>query len=151
MYLQKTIIKKVGEKMDYLSLLQQIFEVCIIPLLGILTTFLVKYISSKINQVQTSTDNELLDKYLTLLNDTITTCVISTNQIYVDSLKQQGKFDLDAQQKAFQMTYDSVMNILTDEAKKYLTEALGDLEEYLTKTIEAEVNIQKAVIPSANS
>ena len=64
MYLQKTIIKKVGEKMDYLSLLQQIFEVCIIPLLGILTTFLVKYISdqSKEHKEEMSIMTEALNK-----------------------------------------------------------------------------------------
>lgn len=131
--------------MDYLSLLQQIFEVCIIPLLGVLTTFLVKYISTKINEVQGNVDSATLKKYLDMLNSTITTCVISTNQTYVDSLKSQGKFDLDAQQKAFQMTYEAVTNILSEEAKKYLTEAVGDLEEYIIKQIEAEVNVQKAV------
>ena len=33
--------------MDWLNLLTQIFEVCIIPLLGILTTYIVKYIQVK--------------------------------------------------------------------------------------------------------
>jgi hypothetical protein len=64
---------------DWLLLLQQIFEVCVIPLLGILTTFLVKYLSSKINAVKQETDDKVLEKYLTMLESTITTCVISTN------------------------------------------------------------------------
>ena len=135
--------------MDYLALLQQIFEVCIIPLLGILTTFLVKYLNSKINETQTKVDNDVLDKYLEMLKSTITTCVISTNQTYVDSLKEQGKFDLEAQQTAFTMTYEAVLELLSDEAKKYLVEAFGDLETYITKQIEAEVNIQKAVTTNA--
>ena len=135
--------------MDYLALLQQIFEVCIIPLLGILTTFLVKYLNSKISETQTKVDNDVLDKYLEMLKSTITTCVISTNQIYVDSLKAQGKFDLEAQQTAFTMTYEAVLELLSDEAKKYLVEAFGDLETYITKQIEAEVNIQKAVTTNA--
>ena len=33
--------------MDWFNLLTQIFEVCIIPLLGILTTYIVKYIQVK--------------------------------------------------------------------------------------------------------
>ena len=135
--------------MDYLALLQQIFEVCIIPLLGILTTFLVKYLNSKINETQTKVDNDVLDKYLEMLKSTITTCVISTNQTYVDSLKAQGKFDLEAQQTAFTMTYEAVLELLSDEAKKYLIEAFGDLEAYIIKQIEAEVNIQKAVTANA--
>lgn len=135
--------------MDYLALLQQIFEVCVIPLLGILTTFLVKYLNSKISETQTKVDNDVLDKYLEMLKSTITTCVISTNQTYVDSLKAQGKFDLEAQQTAFTMTYEAVLELLSDEAKKYLVEAFGDLEAYITKQIEAEVNIQKAVTTNA--
>lgn len=147
---QQIIITKRGEKkVDYLELLQQIFEVCVIPLLGILTTFLVKYLQSKIGEVQQTTSDKILEKYLTMLSSTITTCVISTNQTYVDSLKAQGKFDLEAQQVAFQMTYEAVISILGDEAVKYLTEALGDLEQYITKEIEANVNTQKAVTANA--
>lgn len=84
-----------------------------------------------------------------MLESTITTCVISTNQTYVDSLKAQGKFDLNAQQQAFQMTYEAVLKILTEDAKVYLTEAVGDLDEYITKQIEAQVNVQKAVKTNA--
>lgn len=84
-----------------------------------------------------------------MLKSTITTCVISTNQTYVDSLKAQGKFDLEAQQTAFTMTYEAVLELLSDEAKKYLIEAFGDLEAYIIKQIEAEVNIQKAVTANA--
>lgn len=84
-----------------------------------------------------------------MLESTITTCVISTNQTYVDALKAQGKFDLAAQQVAFQLTYEAVLDILGDEAIKYLTEALGDIEQYITKEIEANVNTQKAVTINA--
>jgi hypothetical protein len=41
------------------------------------------------------------------------------------------------------MTLDAVMNILTDEAKTYLTEAYGDLNAYIVQKIEAEVNMTK--------
>ena len=33
--------------MDYMALLQEIFQVCIIPLLGVLTTYLVMFIKNK--------------------------------------------------------------------------------------------------------
>ena len=88
--------------MDKLSLLQQIFEVCIIPLLGILTAYIVQYIKAKSNELQTATDNAMADKYIALLTDTITKCVIATNQTYVDRLKNNDAFDKDAQKEAFQ-------------------------------------------------
>ena len=78
-----------------------------------------------------------------MLTETITDCVIATNQTYVESLKAQGKFDEAAQKEAFRLTSMSVIAILTDDAKEYLTTAVGDLEVFITKKIEAEVNNRK--------
>lgn len=78
-----------------------------------------------------------------MLNETITSCVIATTQTYVSSLKNQGKFDAEAQKKAFNMTYEAVMSLLTEEATKYLNEAVGDLQLYITQKIEADVNLNK--------
>lgn len=129
--------------MDYLDLLQQIFNLCIVPLIGILCNFLIQYLRKKSQEIIVETDNELLQKYLTMLTDTIVTCVIATNQTYVNALKEENAFDAEAQKKAFEMTYQAVMAILSDEAKKYLESAMGDLNVYITQQIEAQVNAQK--------
>ena len=130
-------------EISWILILQQVLEVVIIPLLGILTTVLIKYINSKSKEAASKTDNLLQQKYIYMLNDTITSCVLATSQTYVDTLKKEGKFDTEAQKKAFKMTYESVMNILTDDAKSYLYEIYGDLESYITAEIEAEVNNNK--------
>ena len=129
--------------MDWASLLTQIFQVCIIPLLGILTVFVVKWIKAKNAEIQTNIDDATLRKYMDMLADTITDCVIATNQTYVESLKAQGKFDAEAQEKAFKLTCDSVLSILSEDAKEYLSSAVGDLQIYIVKKIEAEVNKAK--------
>ena len=129
--------------MDWLNLLTQIFEVCIIPLLGILTTYIVKYIQVKSAEITEKTDNAIIDKYTVMLADTISACVLATNQTYVEALKKQGSFDAEAQKTAFNMTLNAVMNILSDDAKKYLSEAFGDLNSYITSQIEASVNVNK--------
>ena len=129
--------------MNYMEMLQKIFEVCIIPLLGVLTTYLVLFIKQKSKELQETTDNELYKKYIELLQDTIVRCVIATNQTYVEALKNKNAFDKEAQEHAFKMTYDAVMSILTDDAKVYLSNVFGDLEVYITKLIEAEVNVNK--------
>lgn len=85
----------------------------------------------------------MFTKYMTLLSDTIIDCVVATNQTYVNTLKEQGKFDADAQKEAFNKTYEAVMRILTDDAKKYLGEVLGDLDLYINTMIESQVNFQK--------
>ena len=113
--------------MDWLNILQQIFELCIIPLLAIITRSLVIYISTKKDELKSKTDNELAKKYLDLLNDTIANCVIATNRTYVEALKKGNAFTADAQKAAFEKTYQAVIATLSEEAQKYLPEVVGDL------------------------
>lgn len=129
--------------MDWANVVKQIFELVVFPLLGIGTTYLIVLINTKIKELKKKSDNDLEKKYLDMLNNTITDCVLATNQTYVNELKKQGKFDMDAQKIAFQKTYENVMALLTDEAKKYLAEALGDLQTYVNNKIEAEVLLNK--------
>ena len=131
--------------MDWMLMLYQIFELCVIPLLGILTMYLVQFIRMKSQEITDKTDNELADKYIQMLTDTITACVIATNQTYVESLKKQGKFDAEAQKHAFELTYNAVVAVLSDEAKHYLASIYGDLTAYITTRIEAEVNVSKLI------
>ena len=129
--------------MNYTELITTIFQICIIPLLGVLTTFLVKWLQIKSSELQIKMDNDVADKYMVMLTNTITECVLATNQTYVEALKQQNKFDLEAQKIAFDKTSEAVMAILTEDAKKYLESAVGDLELFIRQKIEAEVNLNK--------
>ena len=129
-----------------MTLLTQIMEVVVIPLLGILTAYVVKIVNAKLEEVSASRKNELEKKYIDMLNNTISDCVIATTQTYVESLKKQGSFDAKAQKEAFNQTYGAVMGILSEEAKKYLNEAIGDLNLYITQKIEAEVKINKTTM-----
>ena len=126
-----------------MEMLQQIFEICILPLIGILTAFLIAYINAKKEEIVQKSENQLVDKYTVLIADTVSTCVLATSQTYVDSLKSQGKFDADAQKAAFQQTYSSIVAMLPNEVKKYIEEIYGDLALYLQQKIEAEVSINK--------
>lgn len=129
--------------MDWLALLSDIFEVCVLPLLGVLTMYIVKFIQVKSAEITGKVDHDLADKYINMLAVTIENCVIATNQTYVETLKAAGKFDAEAQKTAFNMTKNAVMAILSEEAKKYIENAVGDLNEYITQQIEAAVNVNK--------
>lgn len=129
--------------MDKLEMLQQIFEVCVIPLLGVLTAYLIKFIQAKADEIGKKTNDEMTKKYVDMLAKTITDCVVATNQTYVDNMKNQNCFDAEAQRHAFQMTYMAVLNLITDEARVYLDAFYGDLNGYITNKIEAEVNWNK--------
>ena len=129
--------------MEWMVLLQQIFELCVIPLLGVLTAYAVNFIRAKTSELKTNNSNELLGKYVTMLSDTVCDCVIATNQTYVEALKNKNAFDEEAQKTAFEKTYNAVISILSTEAKDYLTNIYGDLSVYIMNMIEAEVNRSK--------
>lgn len=131
--------------MEWLPLLYEILQVCIIPLLGVLTAYIVKFINMKSVEIQANVDNDMADKYIAMITDTVSACVIATNQTYVEALKKENAFTAEAQKEAFNLTYNAVMAILTDEAKEYLAEIYGDVAAYITNKIEAEVNISKIV------
>ena len=126
-----------------LEMLFQIFELCIVPLLAVLTGYLVQWIKAKTAEATEKNQKDVFDKYITMLGETIAKCVSATNQTYVDALKKAGSFDAEAQKHAFEMTLNAVMNVLGKDAIEYLTAIYGDLTGYLTTLIEAEVKSQK--------
>lgn len=129
--------------MDWLDLLYDVLKLCVIPMLGVLTAYLVSWLEAKKVETQNKVDNDIADKYIGMLFETISDCVSATTQTYVESLKAQNAFDAEAQKIAFQMTFNAVMAVLTDEAKEYLTAIYGDLTAFITTKIEAEVKAQK--------
>ena len=126
-----------------IEMITQLFDLVIIPLLAALTVYAVKWINAQANNLKNKTDNDILDKYLEMLANTVSKCVIATNQTYVESLKKEGKFDAEAQKVAFEKTYDAVMSIISIDMVEYLTEFVGDFETFLMQSIEAEVNANK--------
>lgn len=131
--------------MEWLPLLYQILEVCVIPLLGILTAYVVKFINAKSAEMQAKIDNDTADKYIAMLDDTICACVVATTQTYVEALKKENAFTKEAQLEAFNLTFNAVMAVLSEDAKEYLTNIYGDLTTYITNKIEAEVSLNKIV------
>lgn len=129
--------------MDWMIIVQQLLEVCIIPLLGLLTKFLIDFLIAKKDEAKSKTDNEIAKKYLEMLNDTVIECVNATHQTYVEALKKDNAFAIENQKEALQMTYENVMAILSSDAKEYLKEACGDLEIYIKNKIEAKVKESK--------
>lgn len=129
--------------MDWTEVLKQIFELIIYPVLGIGGLYLTFLIKVKISELKQKSKDDVTKKYLDMLNTTIANAVLATTQTYVESLKKQGKFDEEAQKIAFQQTYDAVMKVLTEEALKYITESVGDLNTYVTNQIEAQVKLTK--------
>ena len=124
----------------WITLLNEIMQTVVVPLMGILTVFLIKVIREKMDAAAKNTKNETLAKYILMLKETVVDCVEATNQTFVDArIKASGEFTPEAQKAAFEKTLRAVTDILSEDAKEYLSEAFGDLEEYITALIEATV------------
>lgn len=122
---------------------KEILEYVLIPLLIILTRYLIVFIDAKRKELKERTNNDLANKYIDMIYNTVTNCVIATNQTYVDSLKEQGKFDKQAQLVAFNNTLASVKKMLSTDALDYIHSITNDIDFYLTELIEASVKDQK--------
>ena len=125
--------------MDWINILDQVFDVCLIPLLGIITAALIQFINQQMAESKAKSDNEIAVKYLSLLELTVIDCISATNQTYVNALKDQNAFDAEAQKNALDLTTQAVLNILSADAKKYITDFVGDLDVFVKEKIEANI------------
>ena len=120
-----------------------IINIIIIPLLAYLTKYVVSCLKAKKDAVSNSdkTDNE---KYLLLrVYDIVVQCIECTNQTYADALREQGKFDIEAQKIALQKTTSAILEILSDEMTSELNKLVGNVEVYLNTLIESIIKQNK--------
>lgn len=131
------------------ELLITLIQAVIIPAIPVLVTYLVKFLKAKSDQATVKIDNELIRIYLNEATDAVLQAVTYTAQTYVDSLKKQGKFDKEAQEQAFNTAKDVALKLLTEEAKRMITDLYGDLTIWLDTKIEQTVNEQKNFVLTA--
>mgnify|MGYP001027839912 CR=1 FL=1 len=92
----------------WITLLNEIMQTVVVPLMGILTVFLIKVIREKMDAAAKDTKNETLAKYILMLKETVVDCVEATNQTFVDAIKASGEFTPEAQKAAFEKTLNAV-------------------------------------------
>jgi hypothetical protein len=129
--------------MEWNEIISTLLYAIITGAVGVLTTFATLWIKQKMGIAQQNAKTEEGKKYLGMLEETIVNCVLTTNQTYVSNLKKDDMFDAEAQKNAFKMTYDSVMNVLSADAMKFLNETYNDVPKLIESMIEAQVNKNK--------
>lgn len=125
---------------EFLTQLLQAVIIAAIPVCG---SFLVRFLNRKSEQISAETESEELKSLIGQVDDAVTKAVTYTTQTFVDSMKKNGVFDAEAQSEALQKSLNKAMALLSEVAKNALEEIYGDLNEYLTVRIEAEVKNQK--------
>lgn len=128
----------------WMNILTTIFEIVIIPLLGIGVTALVRYLGVKKDELNSKIDSTQIQNCVDRIYQLVVDCMLTTQQTYVDSLKAQGKFDEQAQKEAFNKTYEAIINLLDDDLIEFISDTFGDVNSYLTTLIEANLKRYKA-------
>ncbi|MCC8136413.1 MAG: hypothetical protein LIO40_07100 [Ruminococcus sp.] len=116
----------------------------------IITTFAVKLIRSMAEDAEASADSVTVQTYIAEISSAITAAVSATNQTYVDSLKNSESFTKEAQTEALQKSLAACIAALSPAVQSFIENVYGDITEYLTTKIEAEVRAQKLAVSTTN-
>lgn len=80
------------------------------------------------------------DKAVTAVADSVT----YVTQTFVDALKEQGRFDEEAQSAAFRRAKDAALETMEAGVRSWLEKSVANLDEWLEVQIEAAVRKQKS-------
>lgn len=115
--------------------LNEVLYTLITCALMIVVRFGVQLIRAKTAEIKNAEVQQMIDN--------IGDIVIMVSQTFVDSLKESGNFDKEAQAKAFNMAKTAALNGMSDSMKKYIDKYCGGLDEWLRIQIEAWVKKNK--------
>ena len=109
--------------------LNEVLYTLITCALMIVVRFGVQLIRTKTAEIKNAEVQQMIDN--------IGDIVIMVSQTFVDSLKESGNFDKEAQAKAFNMAKTAALNGMSDSMKKYIDKYCGGRDEWLRIQIEA--------------
>lgn len=120
----------------FINILAAVVTCIILPLISFLGVKLTEWLNTKIK-------NEKGQALIKKATDIVLNAVRCVFQSYVEALKKSGGFDQKAQIYAFNLAKDIALKQLGDDAKNYIAQNYGDLEEWLKIEIEASINLLK--------
>ena len=115
-----------------LNVLSIVVTAVIIPVISFLGFKLSQFLNSKIKDEKA---RALLNK----ANEIVLNAVRSVFQTYVESLKNSGSFNEDAQAIAFNKAKAIITSELTEELSTFIKENFGDINSWITNQIEASI------------
>ena len=126
---------------DLNQLLITIVNVMIIPILPVLTAFIIAYLRKKTSELENGIKNTELVKSLDMAENAIISSVAAVSQIYADSLiKNKGYLSHDEQKAAISMVKEKVTKIIDDTAKKALGEVYKNVDAWIDNRIEYHIS-----------
>lgn len=113
----------------------------------VISAFLITLINRAKDKATAQTDDIKQQGYIKEIADAISAAVAATSQTYVDALKKNGAFTVEAQKEAASKALTACLASISPAAQAFIEAAYGDIKDYLTTKIEAEVRKQKNEAP----
>ena len=126
---------------DILSTLLQAVLIAVVP---IIAGFVAKGVVALAQYLGVKMENATLAKYAQEIAQAVATAVTYVSQTYVDELKKSGTFTEENQKIAIEKALEVAKQQLTQQALDFISTAYGDITQYLTSLLEAEVRNQKS-------
>lgn len=125
------------------ELMNLISTIVLVPLTTIITSFLVAVLRKGLQKMNSEIKSEKLKDILTQAEGIIEQSVSTVGQVYVSTLKKNNAFTQEAQVEAFNNAKNIALTMLSDEAKKLITENYGDFDVWIKTKIEQAVSASK--------
>lgn len=139
------------QTIDVNAIITCIISAFVIPILYKCGNMAVAFISTKIDDTQKSTENQIIKDLKVDLLKTVNKAVIATNQTFVDSLKEMNDFGPEKWAEAFTKTKTAIMDSLTEDMIHMLEKNVGNLDNYIDTLIQSAVNENKKPKKSAET
>ena len=107
-------------------------SIVVTGLLGWGVTVLTSWLNTKIK-------DKKLASYLTKITQITTDAVECVFQSFVETLKNNDKFDQNAQKEAKDKALEIINSQLTDELKDFIADNYGDIQKWLLNKIESVI------------
>jgi len=123
-----------------MTFIQNIFYIVLTLAVPTLTTYICKFCYEKWSANKQAVENDHVRDILDQVISIALNCVVSVNQTFVEGLKKKGEFTEEAAKEAFNTCKGMMLEMLSAEAKKVITNVYGNVDVYLDTLIESTVN-----------
>lgn len=127
--------------------LMNLFTAVVTAAVPVIAGYVIVLIRKAGDNAAAETEDIKVQGYIKEISNAIADAVAATSQTYVDALKNAGEFTLEAQKEALQKSLAACIASISPAAQAFIESAYGDIKEYLTTKIEAEVRKQKLAEP----
>lgn len=115
-------------------------QTILLSALSVVVTALVTWGTERlIALINTKLKNTKYTKYLTDAVDIISRAVKTTYQTYVEGLKNENAFTVEAQNKALVKAKAIALSQLSSDIKSFVETNFGDVEQWIESTIESVI------------